>query len=47
MTTPVATSPLSYLHDEASLLHELSDASDGLPHLAAHAGAALEGAPVS
>jgi phosphoadenosine phosphosulfate reductase len=45
MTTPVVTSSLSYLHDDASLLHELYDASDGLPHLAAHAGAALEGAP--
>jgi phosphoadenosine phosphosulfate reductase len=44
MTTPAVLSPLSYLHDDASLLHELYDASDGLPHLAAHAGAALEGA---
>jgi phosphoadenosine phosphosulfate reductase len=35
---------LSYLHDDASALHDLYDASDGLPHLAAHAGAALEGA---
>jgi phosphoadenosine phosphosulfate reductase len=44
MTAPVVSSSLSYLHDDASLLHELYDASDGLPHLAAHAGAALEGA---
>jgi phosphoadenosine phosphosulfate reductase len=35
---------LSYLHDDASALHDLYDASDGLHHLAAHAGAALEGA---
>src|SRR3954454_5324111 len=35
---------LSYLHDNASELHELYDASDGLEHLARHAGAALEGA---
>jgi phosphoadenosine phosphosulfate reductase len=35
---------LSYLHDDATALHDLYDASDGLPHLAAHAGAALEGA---
>src|SRR3954453_20314860 len=35
---------LSYLHDDASELHELYDASDGLEHLARHAGAALEGA---
>jgi phosphoadenosine phosphosulfate reductase len=35
---------LSYLHDDATALHDLYDASDGLHHLAAHAGAALEGA---
>jgi phosphoadenosine phosphosulfate reductase len=35
---------LSYLHDDAVELHDLYDASDGLHHLAAHAGAALEGA---
>jgi len=35
---------LSYLHDDASELHDLYDASDGLEHLALHAGAALEGA---
>jgi phosphoadenosine phosphosulfate reductase len=44
MTAPVVSSPLAFLHDDASLLHDLYDASDGLPHLAAHAGAALEGA---
>ena len=35
---------LSYLHDSTSELHDLYDASDGLEHLALHAGAALEGA---
>ena len=35
---------LSHLHDDATVLHELYDASDGLHHLAQHAGAALEGA---
>ena len=35
---------LSYLHDNATELHELYDASDGLEHLALHAGIALEGA---
>jgi phosphoadenosine phosphosulfate reductase len=35
---------LSYLHDADSSLHDLYDDSDGLFHLAAHAGAALEGA---
>jgi phosphoadenosine phosphosulfate reductase len=35
---------LSYLHHETTELHELYDASDGLEHLALHAGAALEGA---
>jgi phosphoadenosine phosphosulfate reductase len=36
---------LSHLHDDAATeLHDLYDASDGLLHLAAHAGAALEGA---
>jgi phosphoadenosine phosphosulfate reductase len=41
----MTTAPeLSYLHDDTVELHELYDASDGLPHLAMHAGAALEGA---
>jgi phosphoadenosine phosphosulfate reductase len=44
MTAPALSTSLSYLHDDTSLLHQLYDASDGLPHLAAHAGAALEGA---
>jgi phosphoadenosine phosphosulfate reductase len=44
MTAPAVSPSLSYLHDDTSLLHQLYDASDGLPHLAAHAGAALEGA---
>src|SRR5439155_4228660 len=35
---------LSYLHEDTTPLHELYDDSDGLHHLAAHAGAALEGA---
>jgi phosphoadenosine phosphosulfate reductase len=35
---------LSYLHHDATQLHELYDDSDGLHHLALHAGAALEGA---
>ncbi|HTW20007.1 MAG TPA: phosphoadenylyl-sulfate reductase [Mycobacteriales bacterium] len=35
---------LSFLHDEATVLQDLYDGSDGLAHLAAHAGAALEGA---
>src|SRR5947209_9408729 len=35
---------LAYLHPDAPVLHELYDASDGLDHLARHAGAALEGA---
>jgi len=35
---------LSYLHDSTASLHDLYDASDGLEHLALHAGAALEGA---
>ena len=35
---------MSFLHDDATVLQDLYDASDGLPHLAAHAGAALEGA---
>lgn len=35
---------LSYLHDDATALHDLYDASDGLHHLAGHAGAALDGA---
>jgi len=40
----IAALELSYLHDNASELHDLYDASDGLEHLALHAGAALEGA---
>ena len=41
MTAPL----LSHLHDEdATELQDLYDATDGLVHLAAHAGAALEGA---
>ena len=40
----VTADDLAYLHDDTSLLHELYDASDGLEHLASHAGAALEGA---
>jgi phosphoadenosine phosphosulfate reductase len=39
-----ASFDLAYLHDETTALHELYDASDGLQHLALHAGAALEGA---
>src|SRR3954468_23034170 len=35
---------LSYLHGDTTPLHDLYDDSDGLHHLAAHAGAALEGA---
>ena len=35
---------LSYLHDDSTALHDLYDDSDGLYHLAGHAGAALEGA---
>ena len=42
--TATVGAPLSYLHDEASLLQDLYDASDGLPHLARHAGVALEDA---
>ena len=41
MTT---ASDLAYLHDDATSLHDLYDASDGPQHLALHAGAALEGA---
>jgi phosphoadenosine phosphosulfate reductase len=44
VTAPVVTQSLSFLHDDATILHELYDASDGLQHLAAHAGAALEDA---
>lgn len=49
MTAPLATAsppfaPLSFLHDDATVLQDLYDTSDGLPHLAAHAGAALDGA---
>jgi phosphoadenosine phosphosulfate reductase len=36
---------LAYLHHDTTRLHELYDASDGLHHLARHAGVALEGAP--
>lgn len=39
-----AVAPLSFLHDDATVLQDLYDTSDGLAHLAAHAGAALEGA---
>jgi len=35
---------LSYLHADDTSLHDLYDDSDGLFHLARHAGAALEGA---
>src|SRR3954470_7184390 len=41
MTTAL---PLSHLHGDGVALHELYDDSDGLHHLAGHAGAALEGA---
>src|SRR3954451_19605893 len=34
---------LSYLHGDETQLHDLYDDSDGLHHLAGHAGAALEG----
>jgi phosphoadenosine phosphosulfate reductase len=44
VTTPTEAVPLSFLHDDAHVLQDLYDASDGLSHLAAHAGAALEGA---
>jgi phosphoadenosine phosphosulfate reductase len=44
VTAPAIPAPLSFLHTETTTLHELYDASDGLPHLAAHAGAALEDA---
>jgi len=44
VTAPATTLPLSFLHDEATVLQDLYDASDGQAHLAAHAGAALEGA---
>jgi phosphoadenosine phosphosulfate reductase len=44
MTAHIETVPLSYLHDDAHVLQDLYDASDGLAHLAAHAGRALEGA---
>jgi phosphoadenosine phosphosulfate reductase len=37
-------SDLAFLHDEQTVLHDLYDESDGLHHLAMHAGAALEGA---
>jgi phosphoadenosine phosphosulfate reductase len=35
---------LSFLHQDTTSLEDLYDASDGLMHLAQHAGAALEGA---
>jgi phosphoadenosine phosphosulfate reductase len=44
VTTLDTSIPLSFLHDEATVLHDLYDASDGQAHLAAHAGAALESA---
>src|SRR3569623_905733 len=50
MTAPVseslapATSTLAFLHHDETSLEDLYDASDGLLHLAQHAGAALEGA---
>lgn len=44
MTAPLTTDQLSILHDESTELQNLYDASDGLQHLALHAGAALEGA---
>jgi len=49
VTAPLTASPLSttqrsFLHAETTVLHELYDASDGLQHLALHAGASLEGA---
>jgi phosphoadenosine phosphosulfate reductase len=45
LATPVApVASLSFLHDDATVLQDLYDTSDGLAHLAAHAGAALEDA---
>jgi phosphoadenosine phosphosulfate reductase len=46
VTSPVesSTASLSFLHDDDSSLQDLYDASDGLVHLAAHAGAAMESA---
>jgi phosphoadenosine phosphosulfate reductase len=44
MTAPASDATLSFLHDDATELQDLYDASDGLLHLARHAGAALEGA---
>ena len=35
---------LGYLRGDTTALHDLYDDSDGLQHLALHAGAALEGA---
>ena len=43
-TAPDAAGGLSFLHHDTTVLHDLYDASDGLSHFAAHAGAALEGA---
>jgi phosphoadenosine phosphosulfate reductase len=43
-SAPPLFAPLSFLHDDATVLQDLYDASDGLPHLAAHAAAALEAA---
>ena len=39
-----AASDLAFLHVEQTLLLDLYDSSDGLQHLALHAGVALEGA---
>jgi phosphoadenosine phosphosulfate reductase len=45
MTAPASAEPtLSFLHHDTTSLEDLYDASDGLLHLAQHAGAALEGA---
>src|SRR5580698_3317672 len=45
MTAPVSDVPqLSFLHHDTTSLEDLYDASDGLQHLAKHAGVALEGA---
>jgi phosphoadenosine phosphosulfate reductase len=44
VTTSTDTVSLSFLHNDNTVLQDLYDASDGMPHLAAHAGAALEGA---
>jgi phosphoadenosine phosphosulfate reductase len=44
LDAPSDVASLSFLHDDATELQDLYDASDGLEHLAAHAAAALEGA---